>query len=311
MSNQSIDVMRQSLSLPDGSCNLRVGPGALDLVGRELRGIVGRPRIAALASSPDVDAALVEDVRRSLTDAGFRVEPVKVPPSRVSSDVSCLPDLCSELDRIGITADDALVAVGGMDLFPACSLVADVWCGGTTLVEVASDLGCASLCATTPGDLSVGGGHKMVGASRHPRLVICDLDRMELVEGEAPALARATFAAAAMCDSESSFSLLGLAATDIVSGDVNALRKQVTLCERSRAFMLNSTSVAVRQGISYGTELACALHDLPQLAGVPWSRLLGEGMRFSARISCGQGIAPVELVSDQDDLLASLGVPEV
>lgn len=68
-------VRRQSVVMRTGSCDMRVGTGALDQLGNAARIAAGKPSRALLVSGDDIDAELTERCSRLLKDAGLCREP--------------------------------------------------------------------------------------------------------------------------------------------------------------------------------------------------------------------------------------------
>ena len=42
----AVTVRRQTMALPGASCDLRMGHGALDTMGKDLRALAGKPRLS-------------------------------------------------------------------------------------------------------------------------------------------------------------------------------------------------------------------------------------------------------------------------
>lgn len=314
-------VRRQSLSLRDGVCDMRVGAGCAGKFGVDLRGIIGKPRRALLALADDVPAELAERVRRTLVDVGFDVSEATVPHGAAARTLEAATSLYPALAAAGITADDALVCVGDADVLSALVFVAGTWCGGCVLAGVPTSLDGAMDVSVTPRSLDAAGEAAMVRARGTVRLLVCDPDVCDWTSGsERVLMGRAVMVAGAVTAGEHSFSELGVRADGIVSGDVATISDAVMDLTKARCRIASSSAVAIRQGMGYGLVVArvlrtCLAEASAGEAALPGdARLLAEGLRISARLAAahdGPETSLVDLVFAQDGLLERLGLAEV
>lgn len=299
---------RQWVSLPHGSCDVRVGSGAVGLAAQVLRSTTSVRTRCLLLAEGGVDGDLVEELRRNLVDGGNDV---------TSFDLVSAPDgfdaareLFDALGQARITSDDLLVAVGGVRLLSLASFAAASWCGGVRLVLVPTDEDGALEAVVTPRWLASGDTPETVAVEPVAKHALLDLDRMEVgLQSEPSLLARALMVATAVAESEKSFSKLWDLAEEIMSGSPSVLTTALCDALKSRGHLASSTSLAIRQSTTYGLDLVRALRAC--LPGEPDSTLLAEALRLSARISAGMGKLPVDDVFAQDDLLETLGLPEL
>ncbi|WP_234966817.1 3-dehydroquinate synthase [Olsenella urininfantis] len=300
-------VQRQWVSIPGGSCDVRLGHGVMGQAAAILRTAVGRPQACALLVGEGSDEGQVELMRRELTSAGFLVDRIDLPGQAPARQLSCQVMLLERLDGARITSDDLVVAMGDVDMLCAAVSACASWCGGVALACVPRDLDAMLEVAPTPRGIDLASHGEMLTAKACCRYLLCDLDHMELSVGAEPTrLALALMVSTAMAESEQAFSRLWDRSIQIAEGDEDALAEQALDTLKSRGHIVSSTALAVRQSISYGSELARAL---ARLVDESPSTLLAEGLRFSARISAGEGKLPVDDVFAQDDLLERLGLP--
>jgi 3-dehydroquinate synthetase len=293
---------------------MRVSAGALERLGRDLRIIVGRPRKAVLVVGDDVDADLVRDVERNLTDGRFFVHVLEVPHGRTCRRVDAMPDLYASLDGFGVTSEDALVAMGDVDVCSCAAYLATTWCGGMPFALVPLTLDAVVECVATPHPLDVGESTEMVSVVCRAQMLVCDLDLVPLEVSPETLRARAIMVASAVAGSPDAFSSLAGDADAILSGDVAAIQRQLLTCGKTRGRLISATSLAVRQGVGYGVTFERALAScLPAdaVAAAGPGRLLAEGIRFASRLAVGVGEGDVDMVFAQDALLDKLGLAEV
>lgn len=311
MSTVNKDITRQWVSMPGGSCDLRVGKGAIDAMGSILKGSVGKPRVCALASDATASAEVREQVRRQLTDAGFRVSEVTVPTGVSARTLAAVEQLAAELAAAKVTADDLICAIGGGDALSLCSFVSASWCGGTPLVHVPCDLLSSVEVGTVPWGIDIAGQPQMLSVRLGAKYVICDLNVVK-ADSDAPEslTARALMATAAICDSEAAVQHLWDRAELLVDGDVEILRDQMAETAKSRGHIISSTSIATRQSAAFGQTFTNAV---ARLVGpdVPRGLLLAEAVRFQSRIAAATGILKVDEVLTFDELLDLLALDPV
>lgn len=324
-------IRRQSLSLRSGLCDMRVGVGAAERMGQDLRGLVGKPRRALLVSAAGTDPELLEQTRRSLVDVGFDVRTHELPAGRPARQLSEVNGLFSVLDENSITADDAIVAVGDADVISALVYVAANWCGGCALVALPTTLDGMVDISVTPRAIDLPGSPDMLLTRGCVRLIICDPSVCgDLAEATPTTLmGRCVMVAGALAAGETSFSELGLHADGVAAGTADDVIEMVMTLTKSRCRIASSSAIAIRQGISYGVGLARALKaSLLEGAGADGSvatldgalpadaLLLAEGLRISSRLSAAHQASAtdtkaVDLVFAQDALLERLGLGEV
>ncbi len=301
-------IVRQSISLPGGACILRVGPGACERAGSEFHQLMGKPHAAVLMAQPSCSEELVTTMRRQLTNEGFEVRAVELPDD-VALTMDAVTSLRMELARLGANADDLGVVVGGHDVASLAIHATTGWCGGMPLAVVPTDALCMTSALVEAAALDAGELPHAVETSGHARIGICDLDQMDLTGGEQARLARALLVQTAVADNQNGFVKLAERAHDIADGKPDAIAEQIVDCSRARGRILSASSVAVRQGLSYGTTFADTLVRL--VPDTTYALALGEGMRFAARMAVALGNGDIDFVFEQDGLLQRLDLPEV
>lgn len=303
-------VSRQSLPSPGGQCNVRMGKGAIDGLGREAKALAGKPRLALLLLAGDVRPKLAKKIRRQLADGEFLVAEAEVEPGAPCREFSYAGKLLKRMAKAGITSDDVIVAVGDTDVLSLAAFVAGMWCGGTPLVMVPTDLlGCVE-APLTPRPLDVKGLSDAVRVKASPKTVICDTAEFDATAGEAVRSVLALCVATAMADNQNALNRLIGRADSLAAGDADDMRTQVFDTMKSRARMAMSSAVAVRQGLGYGSELAAVMARL--VPGAAPSALLAEGMRFASRLAISlEESLDIDMVFAQDALLDRLGLHEV
>lgn len=313
-------VRRQSLATRMGVCDMRVGVGATAQLGEALRGVVGKPRRVLVAHSADVPADVVEEVRRSLIDTGFEFHQLELAGGRASRNLDEATRAFEALASHGITADDAIVAVGDADLISTLVFVASTWCAGTVLAAVPTTLDGMVDVTVTPRALDVSAASEMLLAKGVVRLAVSDPANLpDAPDDPGTLMGRAVLVAGAVTAGETTFSELAVRADGIVAQDADTLVDEVLDITKSRCRVASSTALAVRQGLLLGMGFARAIGRCFDAAGsqdTPGEgRLLAEGLRIAARLAVAHqekdAEALLDLVFAQDALLERFGLAEV
>ncbi len=310
MSAAAVNLRRQWIPIVGGSCDVRMGPQALDQASTLFKAAVGNPSRSIVVLRESENAIVVELLRRQLVNAGFQVfwHTLDEGNVRTMEEATRLAASCAEY---GITADDLCCAFGDAEVQSLASSVCGSWCDATTLVGIPTDPIAFLEGALVPRALDVGGKSEMMSVRACARHVLLDCDIvLDDYSSESSRHARALMVSAAMGGSERIFSELWDRAPAIAEGDEGATQTQLLATAKSRGQALSSTAVAVRQSLGYGRTFA---HALLRLVDEPFERgsLLGEGMRFCSRLAVGLQKLSVDDMLAQDELLDTLGVGHI
>ena len=310
MSNDVPSPIRQWIALPSTSCDVRVGPGALNFLSNMLKSSVGS-RSCLLVSPAGLAEDVLTEVRHQLSDAGFVTSTYEMPEDVAPRTLRATALLADALEAARITVDDLICVVGDVDLISAVGYVAGSWCGGTQLCQIPTDMLACVEAATTPRGIDVGGLREALCHKPAAKHHVCDSTVFDYTH-DAPGsiAARALMVASAIIDSEASFGKLWDRAELIAAGDETTICAQIADTARSRGRVVANTSIATKQSIGFGLTFMHALRDLVP-STVPSGLLIAEGLRFQARISCGMDDCKVDDVLAIDDVLDMLDLPPI
>lgn len=298
---------RQWVVVRGTSMDLRVGAGILSEFPSILRSAAGRPHACALVHEAAAPEEAVRVLHDNLCDQGFRVS--VLPLGEVGCNLSEVERLSAMLRDARITADDIVLAVGGLETLSVASFACSSWCGGTRLAEVPLDLESAVVAATTPRALDAAGLERILAQEATARYTMIDLDLVDFdPASEETRLAFALMAQTAMCDSDRAFGKLWDAADDLAAGDVAALVTQLQETLKGRGRISSATSAALRQSLEFGTTFADALVSVTGGA-VSRSTALADGMRFASRLGVAQETLSIDDMLAVDEVLERLGLP--
>ena len=319
-------VRRQSVVMHTGSCDMRLGTGALDQLGNAARIAAGKPNRALLVSGGDVDAELTERCRRLLVDAGFTVSLTTVPAERTARSLENVTTLYETLAAEHVTADDPIVVIGDADVISLAIFAGATWHTGCPVVAAATTLDAVTDVTVTPRAIDAPGAPNMLVARGNARFMIADPSVFvshDLTNAEL--MGRATMVAGAVAAGENSFNELAVRADGVIDAAEDTLVAAILDITKARARVVSSSALAMRQGILYGQAIGRALERALELQQADLSRylvddkpgsarLFAEGLRIAARLAAAKQ-APedklVDFVFTQDGLLEKLGLSEV
>lgn len=315
---------RQSLVLRSGSCDMRVGQDALDLLGQCLKAVSGKPRKTVIVEQAGTSDEVVELCRRSVIDAGYEVASLEAPAGRAARNIAFANTLTAKLVAEGITADDPIVVIGDGDAISGALYVSSTWRGGCVLAAVPTTLDAMVEVLPTPRALDLEGAQEALLAKGNVRLAICDIDIIPR-DGATTLLGYAYMIATAVVSSKATFSDFAVCADKLLAWDPETVTKCIMDSSKARCRVASSTAIAMRQGVGYGQNFARALERCISSAEVDTERyavdtnpcfaaLVGEGLRIAARFAAAYKPEKSELldmVFTQDGMLDKFGLKEV
>ena len=301
-------LVRQWVTMPGGSMDARMGTGLADRAGKELKSVLGTPRIAVLAAIQDAPEEQVERVRRSLTDAGFSVKQLVVPQGDEALTLDAAKDMLASFDELGVTSGDGFCVIGDTGALSLASFVAKSWCNGISLMEYPLDLTAALEGSCTPRGFAVGGHPEMISFPSAVRFVYCDFDLMApSLEREEELYAHALMVIGAVADAEKAVGKLWDNMEGFLGDDAKKRATVIGDAFRSRGRIISSSAVVTRESVGLGRTFMRAVRPLVT-DDIPNSTLLAEGVRFASRLAAGMGDFPVDDVLAIDDMLDTMGL---
>ena len=194
-------IRRKLLNFGNRSTDFRIGTGAFSELSKMLAGAVGRPCRAFMIADTELDEALLVQVRRSLIDAGYRVDELMLDGLEAARFTS-VSRAYERLAAAGITSEDLVLGVGPAAV---CSLAAlrVAWMVRRDLLRAhphhprrhgppAHADGATLRCRRRPCGVSV---------SPQVSLVVCDLDLVVSSDVEANGMGYVLICAAHLAES--------------------------------------------------------------------------------------------------------------
>ncbi len=156
-----------------------IGSGLLQKAGEAVKKVIS-PCKAAIVTDSTVVHLYEENVRQSLTEAGFSVCTFVFPAGEASKNIHTLSHLLEFLAKEEMTRTDLIVALGGGVTGDLAGFGAAVYLRGIPFVQIPTTFLAAidsSVGGKTAVDLEA--GKNLAGAFYQPKLVLCDTDVLQ------------------------------------------------------------------------------------------------------------------------------------
>jgi shikimate kinase/3-dehydroquinate synthase len=297
---------------------LTIGDGnaatGIDASLRELRA-----RRAIIVTEPGVWAAVGAGVGDALARLGWPLEIVQLPQGEAAKELAVIGTAASELARLRVSRDEALVAIGGGALGDAAGFLAATYLRGVPIVHVPTTLVAqidSSIGGKTAVDLPE--GKNLVGAFHQPAAIVSDVSLLRsLPERQLRAALGEAVKMAALGD-ERLFELLERDGAAIARGEAATFERGVIaeLVERCAWAKLDIVLADERERGPSGGRITLNLgHSLGHAveAAAGYADLLhGEAVAYGLRAACRIGLAvevtPPDRAARITSLLDTLGL---
>ncbi len=303
--------LRQAISVSGNRCVILASSGIRERAGSELASAVGKPRLAALLVEEGTSAERAEEIRRLLSSSGFRTFDVAIPAGWAALSLEAALDVADELAGRGLTPDDGIVAIGGMEALSLASWVAGNWGGKASCLGLPTTLEACILASGTPHNLSAAGTRGIVHCPPAFSSLLADPELVTEGEGERSRQnAYALMVQSAFVESPKAFDLVISSSETVAPDDTMGLLSQALETARARGRLASSTLASARRSLEMGLPLARALAS--RLGEeYPFGSYLAEGLRFEARLAWQLSGLDPDVVFALDALLARFGLEEV
>lgn len=306
---------RVVVNLPhDESYDVRIGSGLLEGLGEQARAVTTAQQALVITDS-QVGPLFLDRVKDSLHQAGFRVVDITIPAGEESKTLACVGEIWEAMAQSGFTRDSVVVALGGGVVGDMAGFVAACYMRGMDVIQVPTTL-------LSMVDSSVGGktgvnlnvGKNLVGAFKQPLYVCAATDVLESLPEREWSCGCAEIAKSAVIDSDDFFFWLSEEASSVMKREENIVAEAIA---RSVIFKANVVATdtlenkGVRECLNYGHTLGHAIESIAGYGTFSHGAAVAEGMRFAARLSVDILGTSVDVVAAQDDLLNSLGLPDL
>jgi 3-dehydroquinate synthetase/shikimate kinase len=276
-------------------------------------------RRAIVVSEPGAWAAVGTALAEALAEDGRSVETVFLPQGEAAKRLSAIAVAASELARLHVARDEAIVAVGGGALGDAAGFLAATFLRGITIIHVPTTL-------VAQIDSAIGGktgidlpeGKNLVGAFHQPSDIVIDVAMLVTLPERQRRAALGEAAKMAILGDERLFELLERHGDEIARGDAaSAARGEVAeLVERCALRKLDVVLAdererdagAGRVTLNLGHSLGHAVEAAAGFEALLHGEAVAYGLRAACRIGTAIGAMPRERAERVDRLLDGLGL---
>jgi 3-dehydroquinate synthase len=306
------EALAATVRTSQGDYRVVVGRGMVSFLGAEARtaGLSGRGFIVGDAALYPAGVRAVQD---ALERADFPAHVMTIPSGEQVKSPDTVRHVYAWLARLRAERGDFVVAVGGGVTGDLAGFAAATWLRGVPFVQVPTSLA-AMVDASLGGKVAVNlpEGKNLVGAFHQPRLVLADVDFLktlsprELASGWAEAIKHGFILDAALVETFEKY------ADELrtMQGDrwVEVIRRSVAI----KAEVVSADEFETgdsRVLLNYGHTVGHALEAVTGYGQFLHGEAVAVGMAVAIRVAEKLGLASVELVRRQDELLDHFNLP--
>lgn len=305
-----MSVRRLLVNFGSSTTDFRVGLNAAGELPGLLKHVVGAPKRALVVNDGMASTELRRELRRALIDNGFAVESLSVAERDSVRDLATAELVFAKLAEHGLTSDDLIVALGDTDVCSVVAFCAKMWRGGMSSVAVACTLEAMCTVATSMRALDVAGVEDALTLTPGWDMVVCDLDLVVGADIDALGAGYVQLLTSAFSQSRRIWEQFAEKIEGMVSKDAVAFADALCNAQSARSSAIRSANPSARSAYLFGHTTACALRACLG-DGVPWYRLLAEGIRFESRLAHDVCNLDVDTIFEIDDRLEDLGIEEL
>jgi 3-dehydroquinate synthase len=305
--------------------DILVGEGLLGAAGQHCLPLLRQKRVCVVTDET-VAALHLEELGRSLTNAGISYQDFIVPPGEQTKDFAHLAELCGRLLDAKVARDTTLIAFGGGVVGDLTGFAASILLRGVDFIQIPTTL-------LAQVDSSVGGktgidmpqGKNLVGSFHQPRLVLADTAVLSTLPERELRAGYAEVAKYGLINDAEFFTWLETHGNAVIEGDAAARRQAVlTSCGAKAAIVAADERESLdappptgggaqgggRALLNLGHTFA---HALEAETGYSDELLHGEavamGMVMAFELSAQLGLCPAEDAARVHRHLAAIGLP--
>lgn len=299
------------VELRDRSYDIEVGVDSLGLIGERLAPLLKSKKIG-LVTDPIVEPLYAERVRASLTDAGFSVAQIVVPPGESHKNLTELERVHEELASARIERSSTLVALGGGIVGDLTGFAAASFLRGIDVVQVPTTL-LAQVDSSIGGKTGVNlkAGKNLVGAFHQPRFVLADVETLTSLPPRELRAGIAEVVKYGVIMDPDLFALLEAKAEAFLALERDILAEVVHQCAaaKARVVMEDEKEGGLRAILNFGHTLGHAVEAMTEYRMFLHGEAVSIGMVFAAKLSSARQGFPVSDAKRVEALLERFGLP--
>ena len=298
------------VELGSDSYEIRVGAGLLTRVGLWLkeRGLSGK---AAIITDTTVKGLYGNALSQGLTNAGFNVTTLEVPPGEENKSLETAGRLYHELARFYAERTTPILALGGGVIGDLAGFVAATYMRGVPLIQIPTTL-LAQVDSSIGGKTAVDHGQlkNAIGVFYQPKLVIADIDTLKTLPKTELANGMAEVIKSAAIRNKNFFSFLESNLKRASSLDAGVLEEIVleTAMIKAEVVEKDEKESGLRSILNYGHTIGHAIETVSNFQ-LPHGQAVAIGMVAAARISNKMDLLDGDEVVRLKDLIKKAGLP--
>ena len=308
----SADVLRSvEVGLGERSYPIQIGVGTLAGAGAEIARHT-KATHAALVTVPPVGRRYAAVLRRSLREAGLRVDRFDVPDGDATKNLKQVAKLYDGLLERRADRNSVVVALGGGMVGDLAGFAAATYLRGVPFVQVPTTL-LAMVDASVGGKVGVNlpQGKNLVGAFYQPKLVWIDVATLKTLPARERAAGMAEVIKKAAIWDERLFATLERDIEALMNLEYALLLPVVErACEiKAEVVARDERESGLRMLLNFGHTLAHAVETLTRYRRVLHGEAVAMGMVFAARLSEELDYAPAGTAERLEALVRRAGLP--
>ena len=305
-------IQRIKVDIPDERpYEVHLGSFASTWIGDDLIELGVKPHIMVLTDSY-VKKQYFPALQRALESSGFIVDVVTVPAGENAKSVECASEIWQAMADCGLTRDCSVLAFGGGVVGDLTGFCASTFMRGLKVVQIPTTL-------LSMVDSSVGGktainlesGKNLVGTFCQPILVCADTSILLSLPAREWQCGCGEIVKSCVIDSQEFFDWLSNHSQELVERNQEVVQETIARCITFKAKIVaqdKTETAGVRECLNYGHTLAHAIETKVGYGTYSHGHAVAQGMRFAARLAVGLGLASLDFMYAQDNLLDKVGL---
>lgn len=275
-----------------------IGKNILEKAGAYINTCLPPCRLCIITDST-VNSIYAQVVMTSLMEHGYQTSKIVFPAGEHSKNLTTYSNILEAMADEGLTRSDAVVALGGGVVGDLAGFAAATYMRGIPYIQIPTTYMAAI-------DASVGGktginllcGKNLAGAFWQPSMVFCDYHTFDSLP---PAKLMDGIAEAVKCAAVSEESLL----PHIRKKDYEYVIERCVSIKKS-IVEADERDTGLRQILNFGHTVGHGIEKLSSFS-VSHGQAVAKGLIVEARAAYRFGLAPVDLASPLQDILAEMG----
>lgn len=289
---------------------LRVGAGALELVGDEMRGLGFAGRVVVVTDS-NVAPLYLDTIVASLNEAGFQPGQVVLEAGEEQKSLNSAGRMYDMLNEVGAERGTPVVALGGGVVGDLGGFVAATYFRGVPLIHVPTTL-LAQVDSSIGGKVAVNHGKlkNNVGAFHQPMAILSDTSVLRTLPEREFRNGLAEVVKSAVIRDAQFFSFLEDNVARIMDREDSVMEDVVAATARIKAAVVqeDERDGGLRNILNFGHTVGHGVESASEF-GLSHGESVAIGMLAACRIACDMGICEWETLERVEGLLSRVGLP--